>query len=131
MAEKVLIADDEPNILISLEYLMRREGHEVFLARDGEEALAMLRRERPRLVLLDVMMPRRSGLEVCQELRADPALQDTLVVMLTAKGRDTDMAKGLAMGADAYVTKPFSTQELARTVRDLLAAPPRARGGNG
>jgi len=123
MTTKILIADDEPNILISLEYLMKREGYDVYVARDGQEALDAVRRERPRLVLLDVMMPRKSGFEVCQELRADDAVKDTLVLMLTAKGRDTDIAKGLAMGADAYVTKPFSTKDLVQKVRELLAAP--------
>ena len=122
MTVKILIADDEPNILISLEYLMKREGFEVHLARDGREALAMLQQERPRLVLLDVMMPHLSGFEVCQALRADEALKDTLVLMLTAKGRDTDVAKGLGVGADAYMTKPFSTKELVQKVADLLAA---------
>ena len=119
-AERILIADDEPNILISLEYLMKREGYAVSVARDGDEAVAAIRRERPALVLLDVMMPRRSGFEVCQEVRADEALKDTLIVMLTAKGRDTDVAKGLGVGADAYVTKPFSTKELVHKVRQLL-----------
>ncbi len=124
MSIKVLIADDEPNILISLEFLMKREGYEVHVARDGQEALDALRRERPRLVLLDVMMPKKTGFEVCQELRADDAIRDTLVLMLTAKGRDTDIAKGMAMGADAYMTKPFSTKELVQKVRELLE--PRA-----
>ena len=124
MTVKILIADDEPNILISLEYLMKREGFEVHLARDGQEALAALQRERPRLVLLDVMMPKLSGFEVCQALRADEALRDTLVLMLTAKGRDTDVAKGLGVGADAYMTKPFSTKELVQKVRAMLAAQP-------
>ncbi len=120
MNRKILIVDDEPNILVSLEYLMKREGFEVHVAHDGEEALEVLRRERPRLVLLDVMMPKKSGFEVCQELRADEAIRDTLVLMLTAKGRDTDVAKGLGVGADAYVTKPFSTRELVQKVRELL-----------
>jgi DNA-binding response OmpR family regulator len=120
MTDKILIADDEPNILISLDYLMKREGFEVHLARDGNEALDVLRRERPRLVLLDVMMPHKSGFEVCQALRADDVLKHTLVLMLTAKGRETDIAKGRAMGADAYMTKPFSTKELVQTVRGLL-----------
>ena len=120
MTVKILIADDEPNILISLEYLMKREGFEVHLARDGREALAMLQQERPRLVLLDVMMPHLSGFEVCQALRADEALKDTLVLMLTAKGRDTDVAKGLGVGADGYMTKPFSTKELVQKVRSML-----------
>jgi len=120
---KILIADDEPNILISLEYLMKREGYDVQVARDGQEALDTVRRERPRLVLLDVMMPKKSGFEVCQEIRSDESVKDTLVLMLTAKGRDTDVAKGLAMGADGYMTKPFSTKELVQKVRELLAAP--------
>jgi DNA-binding response OmpR family regulator len=120
MSAKILIVDDEPNILLSLEYLMKREGYEVFLARDGQEALDVMRRERPRLVLLDVMMPKKSGFEVCQELRADDALRDTLVLMLTAKGRETDVAKGLGVGANAYVTKPFSTRELVDKVGGLL-----------
>jgi DNA-binding response OmpR family regulator len=122
MNQRILIADDEPNILISLEYLMKREGYEVSLARDGDEALAALAEHRPALVLLDVMMPKKSGLEVCQALRADEALKDTLVLMLTAKGRETDIAKGLGSGADAYMTKPFSTKELVRKVREMLEA---------
>jgi two-component system alkaline phosphatase synthesis response regulator PhoP len=120
MSCKILIADDEPNILISLEYLMKREGYEVLLARDGQEALEMLVREKPRLVLLDVMMPKKTGFEVCQELRANEAIKDTLVLMLTAKGRDTDVAKGMALGADAYMTKPFSTKELVQKVREMV-----------
>ncbi len=120
MSCKILIADDEPNILISLEYLMKREGYAVHVARDGQEALEVLRSERPRLILLDVMMPRKTGFEVCQELRADDAIKDTLVLMLTAKGRDTDVAKGMGVGANAYMTKPFSTKELVEKVRALL-----------
>ena len=125
MTNCILIADDEPNILISLEYLMKREGYEVHLARDGQEALDVMQRVRPQLVLLDVMMPKKTGFEVCQALRADDALKGTRVLMLTAKGRDTDVARGLGVGADAYMTKPFSTQELTRKVRELLAAPAR------
>jgi DNA-binding response OmpR family regulator len=117
---KVLIADDEPNIVISLEYLMKREGHEVVVARDGEQALELIRAERPALVLLDVMMPLKTGYEVCQALRADEATAGIKVLMLTAKGRDTDVAMGLGVGADAYMTKPFSTKELAAKVRELL-----------
>jgi DNA-binding response OmpR family regulator len=120
MAHKVLIADDEPNILISLEFLMKREGHDVLLARDGTEALAAIRRERPALVLLDVMMPGMTGFDVCQAVRADESLAGVKIVLLTAKGRDTDIAKGLALGATAYMTKPFSTKELAARVRELL-----------
>ncbi len=121
MTTKILIADDEPNILISLEFLMKREGYEVHVARDGQEALELLRRERPRLLLLDVMMPKKTGFEVCQEVRLDDALKHTLILMLTAKGRETDVVKGLALGANAYMTKPFSTRELADKVKALLA----------
>jgi len=124
MTTKILIADDEPNILISLEFLMKREGYEVHLARDGQEALDALRRERPRLVLLDVMMPRKTGFEVCQEVRNDEAIRSTLILMLTAKGRETDVVKGLALGADAYMTKPFSTRELVQKVKEMLEAAP-------
>lgn len=121
MTKRILIADDEQNIVISLEFLLRREGFEVVVAADGEEALQKIRAERPDLVLLDVMMPRRNGFDVCHEVRADPDLAGTRVMMLTAKGRDTEVAKGLALGADAYVTKPFSTRDLVEKVRELLA----------
>ena len=120
MTYKVLIADDEPNIVVSLEFLMKREGHDVSVARDGQQALADIARLRPDLVLLDVMMPIRSGIEVLQAVRADAALAGTKILMLSAKGRETDIAKGLALGADAYMTKPFSTRELAARVRALL-----------
>jgi len=122
MNKRVLIADDEPNIVISLEFLMKREGHEVSIARDGPSALEAIRTTRPDLVLLDVMMPGMSGFEVCQAVRADEALAGVRILMLSAKGRDTDIAKGSAMGADAYMTKPFSTKELAEKVRELLSA---------
>ena len=122
MTHTVLIADDEPNIVISLEFLMKREGHRVLVARDGVQALDSIRTERPDLVLLDVMMPGKSGFEVLAALRADESLKHTLVLMLSAKGRDTDIAKGQALGADAYMTKPFSTKELAEKVRELLAS---------
>jgi DNA-binding response OmpR family regulator len=118
----VLIADDEPNIVISLEFLMKREGHRVTIARDGDAALAAIRAERPDLVLLDVMMPGKTGFEVCQAVRGDESLAGIKILMLSAKGRDTDLAKGSALGADAYMTKPFSTRELADKVRELLGA---------
>lgn len=124
MTYRILIADDEPNILISLEYLMKREGYTVTVARDGVEALAKILRERPDLVILDVMMPGKTGFEVCQEVRAHEQVAGTRILMLTAKGRDTDLAKGLALGADAYLTKPFSTKELAERVRQMLAPAP-------
>ena len=123
MTHKILVADDEPNIVISLEFLMKREGHEVLVARDGVQALETIRRERPDLVLLDVMMPGKTGFEVCQAVRADEALAGTRILLLTAKGRDTDVAQGLGLGADGYMTKPFSTKELAARVREMLAAP--------
>lgn len=124
MKTRVLIADDEPNIVISLEYLMRREGHEVSVARDGDEALAMIRRDKPDLVLLDVMMPGKNGFEVCQAVRAEAELAEIRIIMLTAKGRETDLAKGKALGVDAYIVKPFSTRELAERVRQMLADVP-------
>ncbi|NTV10764.1 MAG: response regulator transcription factor [Zoogloea sp.] len=120
MRKKILIADDEQNIVISLEFLMRREGFDVSVAYDGEAALAQARSEPPDLVLLDVMMPRKNGYEVCEALRADPALQNTRVLMLTAKGREQEVTKGLAIGADAYMTKPFSTKELVARVKSML-----------
>jgi two-component system, OmpR family, alkaline phosphatase synthesis response regulator PhoP len=121
MTNKILIADDEQNIVISLEFLMKREGFQVSVANDGEEALARIRSDPPDLVLLDVMMPRKNGFEVCQAVKSDPALQSIKILMLTAKGRDTEVAKGLAMGADAYMTKPFSTRELVEKVKSLLS----------
>ena len=120
MTKKILIVDDEPNIVISLEFLMKKEGFEVAVAVDGEEALAKVDSFRPDLVLLDVMMPKKSGFEVCEALRADPAKAGLVVVMLTAKGRETEVAKGLAIGADAYVTKPFSTKDLVAKVKSML-----------
>lgn len=122
--KKLLVADDEPNIVISLEYLMKREGYDVLVATDGNQALETIRREQPALVLLDVMMPGKTGFEVCQAVRADPALDGVRILMLTAKGRETDVGKGLALGANAYMTKPFSTRELVQKVAELLEAAP-------
>lgn len=121
MAHKILIADDEPNIVVSLEYLMKREGFDVRVAAHGDEALAGVAEFAPDLLLLDVMLPRRNGFEVCQQLRSDPRWRDLKIVMLTAKGRDIEMQKGLALGADAYITKPFSTKGLVARVKQLLA----------
>ena len=118
--KKLLVADDEPNIVISLEYLMKREGYDVLVATDGNQALEAIQREQPALVLLDVMMPGKTGFEVCQAVRADPALDGVRILMLTAKGRETDVSKGLALGANAYMTKPFSTRELVQKVAELL-----------
>ena len=120
MTKKILIADDEQNIVISLEFLLSREGFQTVVAQDGEETLARARAERPDLVLLDVMMPKMNGFDVCQALRADPDLAGLRILMLTAKGRETEVSKGLGLGADAYMTKPFSTRELVEKVRALL-----------
>jgi DNA-binding response OmpR family regulator len=120
MSAHILIADDEPNILISLEFLMRREGYTVRVARDGQEAMDAMLAQQPDLVLLDVMMPRKTGFDVCREVRAHSTLKGTPILMLTAKGRDTDVAQGLSLGANAYMTKPFSTKELVDKVREIL-----------
>jgi DNA-binding response OmpR family regulator len=120
MAKKVLIADDEPNIVTSLEFLMESAGYEVRVAGNGEDALKAVADFQPDLVLLDVMMPKRNGYEVLQAIREDPASQHIKIVMLSAKGRDVDMEKGLGLGADAYVTKPFATRELVARVREML-----------
>jgi len=126
MGFRVLIVDDEPNIVTSLAFLMRESSYEVRIARNGDEALRVLEAFRPNLILLDVMLPQRSGFEVCREIRDKPAFADMKIVMLTAKGRDLERDEGLGMGADAYVTKPFSTKELMSTVHGLLqsTAPP-------
>lgn len=120
MAKKVLIADDEPNIVTSLEFLMTKSGYEVEVARNGEEALALVESFMPDLVLLDVMMPQRSGYDVCQKMRERPEWRHIKIVMLSAKGREAEVSKGLSLGADAYVTKPFSNRELIAKVGGLL-----------
>ncbi|MEX6503976.1 response regulator transcription factor [Pseudomonas zhanjiangensis] len=121
MSKRVLIADDEPNIVISLEFLLQQAGYQVQVAHDGQQAWEAIQREPPDLLLLDVMMPRLSGYDLCQKIRENPAWQAMRIVMLTAKGREVEVSKGLALGADAYISKPFSTQELLAQVRDLLA----------
>jgi DNA-binding response OmpR family regulator len=120
MTKKVLIVDDEPNIVVALEYLMRQNGFDVRAARNGDEALAAVTDFRPDLVLLDVMMPVKDGYQVAQTIRDNPELQAVKIVMLTAKGRETEISKGMAVGADAYVTKPFSTLDLVAQVRRML-----------
>ena len=120
MSKRILIVDDEPNIVVSLEFLMKREGFEVAVAADGEAALRSVEEKKPDLVLLDIMLPKKNGFEVCQTIRANPEWQSIKVVMLTAKGRDTEVAKGTALGADAYMTKPFSTKDLIAQVRQML-----------
>jgi len=120
MPTEILIVDDEPNIVLSLEYLMQQAGHTVRTARDGEAALAALQESVPDLVLLDVMMPKKDGYEVLQAIRTQPEWKHVKVVMLTAKGREVEREKGLSLGADDYVTKPFATQELVAKVRQVL-----------
>jgi DNA-binding response OmpR family regulator len=122
MAKRVLVVDDEPNIVMSLRFLMEREGFQVEVAASGQAAVAALSREPADLVLLDVMMPELDGFEVCQRIRASPAWRATKIVMLTAKGRDVERDKGLALGADAYVTKPFSTRDLVVKVKQMLGS---------
>lgn len=118
---KVLIVDDEPNILLSLEYLMKREGYRVFIARDGDEALGIIRQEVPDLLLLDVMMQRVDGYEVCQFVKQSPEYRHCKVIFLSAKSKEADIRKGLELGADLYLSKPFSTRELVAKVHKLMA----------
>ena len=118
---KILIADDEPNIVTALEFLLREAAYDVEVARNGEEALALMERSAPDLVLLDVMMPSRSGYDVCRDLRARPELARMKVIMLSAKGGQADVQKGIDAGADLYITKPFSNRELLQRIRELLA----------
>ena len=120
MTKKILVADDEPNIVTALEFLLQRNGFEVQVARNGDEALSLIESGRPDLVLLDVMMPLKSGYEVCKRIRERPELSHVKVVMLSAKGRDAEVARGLDLGADLYVTKPFSTRDLVAKIRQLL-----------
>jgi len=123
---RILIVDDEPNIVLALELLMRREGYEIRSVNDGEKAVEAAATFRPDLILLDVMLPRMDGYEVCQRIREDALLKDISILMLTAKGRDVEKEKGLALGADHYVTKPFSTRDVVRKVREILASRPGA-----
>jgi len=120
MAKHILIVDDEPNIVLSLEFLMKKEGYIVRSAGDGEEAMQAIAEKTPDLILLDVMMPKKDGYELCQELRTDTAWKEIKIIMLTAKGRDVEREKGLALGADDYITKPFATQEVVKKVKSLL-----------
>ena len=120
MSKKILIADDEPSIVAALEFLLRRGGYEVQVARDGDQTLELVEEFDPDLVLLDVMMPRKSGYEVCTRIRERADRRHVKIIMLTAKGRDAEVSKGLAMGADLYVTKPFSTRELMTRIGELV-----------
>lgn len=123
MPRHALIVEDEENILLSLEFLLTREGYAVTTAGDGAAALQAVRKQTPDLVLLDVMLPLIDGFEVCRQMRADPALRNTRIIMVTARGREAEVERGLSLGADAYLTKPFSTRELMDKIRALLADP--------
>jgi DNA-binding response OmpR family regulator len=118
---RVLIAEDEPSIVASLEFLMRRSGYETRVAMDGAAALEEVHAFRPRVVILDVMLPKRSGLDVCREIRARPELAATRVLMLTARGGVADLERGMEAGADGYMVKPFATQDLLDRVKALIA----------
>ena len=120
MGQKVLIVDDEANIVISLEFLMEQAGYAVAIARNGDEALTKLADFHPDLVLLDVMLPGVNGFDLCQRIRQTPQWQGMKIIMLTAKGRDVEITKGLALGANAYITKPFSTKTLLAEVQQQL-----------
>ncbi|NYZ14774.1 response regulator [Azospirillum sp. RWY-5-1] len=128
MQPSILVADDEPSIVLSLQVLLQKAGYRVRVARNGEEALQSVAEERPDLILLDAMMPKRDGFDVCQSLRADPGCQDLIIIMLTARSRDVERQKGMALGATDYITKPFSTRELVAVVRKHLPLPDAAGG---
>jgi two-component system, OmpR family, alkaline phosphatase synthesis response regulator PhoP len=123
LSKRILIADDEPNIVAAVEFLLRRSGHEVYIARNGDEALRLVEESSPDLVLLDVMMPVISGYEVCKRMRDRADWNHIKIVMLSAKGRDAEVAKGMSVGADLYITKPFSTRDLMSKINELLKEP--------
>jgi DNA-binding response OmpR family regulator len=123
MTASVLVADDEPNIALSLEFLMKQAGFRVRIAADGDKALDAIAADLPDLVLLDVMLPKRDGYDVCRAIRSNPDWAKVRVLMLTAKGSDRERETGLALGADAYITKPFSNRDVMERVRELLAGP--------
>ena len=120
MPQTILVVEDEPNIVESLSFLMKKAGFIVRVARDGNTAIRTIESEAPDLVLLDIMMPRRDGYEVCRTIRANPDWDHVRIIMLSAKGRDLDRRKGLELGADDYITKPFSTREIVQRVHEIL-----------
>ncbi len=122
MSKRVLVVDDEPNIRLSLEFLMRKAGYEVTGVEDGEAALKAVKDAAPDLMLLDVTLPKLSGYEVCEAVRANPEWSGVRILMLTARGRDIEREKGIALGADDYVTKPFATRDVVERVKALLGA---------
>jgi DNA-binding response OmpR family regulator len=120
MSKKILIIDDESNILLSLSYVTRKAGYHVKTASDGEEALEEIKRWQPDLILLDIGLPSMDGFEICQTLRDDTRWDQLRIIMLTARGREVEKEKGLALGADAYITKPFSVDSLMEKISSLL-----------
>ena len=120
MGVDVLIAEDEPSILDSLDFILRRAGFSIESVTDGDAALAAIRRQRPRLVVLDVMLPKRSGFEVLKQIRADAVTHDLPVMILTAKGQAQDRRTAEELGADSFVTKPYANAEVVGAVRKLL-----------
>ena len=121
--KRVLVVDDEPNILRTLTFVLKKEGYDVSSATNGEEAMAEVRSSKPDLIFLDIMMPKKNGYEVCQEIKDDPNLSDIHIIMLTAKGQDADREKGLSVGAEEFMTKPFSPIQVIGRVRELLGSP--------
>lgn len=117
---KILLVDDDPNILISLEFLMRKSGYDVLIARNGTEALELLNENAPDLTLLDIMMPDVDGYEICKHIKSSKKLKHSKVVFLSAKTKESDIQRGYKLGADLYVTKPFSTKELVKKIDELL-----------
>jgi DNA-binding response OmpR family regulator len=120
MPKEILIVDDEPSIVIPIQFLMEQQGYSVLVAENGEDALDVIYKYKPDLILLDIMLPRIDGYEVCEIVRLNPEYRDIKVIFLTAKGREVEIAKGLALGADAYIVKPFSNTELVAKVKELL-----------
>jgi DNA-binding response OmpR family regulator len=121
--KRILVAEDEPSIVLSLEFLLTEAGYEVFTAVNGADALQLAEQHKPDLLVLDIMLPVVNGFEVCRTVRSNPALSDMPILMLTARGREQEIARGLALGANAYVTKPFGTRELMSKIRELLGTP--------
>ena len=120
MPPKILIVDDEPNIVVPLQFLMEKNGYQVMVSASGEEALESISSFKPDLILLDIMLPGVDGYEVCQLINENPDWKNTKIIFLTAMGRDIDIAKGMTLSADAYITKPFSISDVVEKVRGLL-----------
>ena len=120
MAQEILIVDDEPSVVVPIQFLMEQQGYRVMIAERGEDALDLIYQYKPDLVLLDIMLPGIDGYEVCEIIRLNPNFRKVKIIFLTAKGREEEIAKGLALGADAYITKPFSNTELVAKVKELL-----------